>query len=327
MKKIIITGAAGFIGFHTTKLYLEKGYFVLGIDNLNDSYDTKIKKFRIKELQNFANFIFKKVDISNKNKLDKEFAAFSKNSKPKAIINLAARTGVRKSTENPIVYYMTNVIGALNIAELAVRYKIKNLIHASTSSVYGDSKERKFSLNSETSMPISNYAASKKSSEVLLYAFSKLSNINVTILRFFTVYGPLGRPDMSPFIFIESNIRRKRISLFGNGLQKRDFTYVDDIVSGIFKSTKLKGFNILNLGNNNPVSIKYLLSLVEKITKMKNIIKELPPLPEDVFYTSADISKTKKLLNWGPTTNILEGIKKTYNWHTENIKWIKNIKI
>ncbi|NSW97659.1 MAG: GDP-mannose 4,6-dehydratase [Deltaproteobacteria bacterium TMED126] len=327
MKKIIITGAAGFIGFHTAKLYINKGYFVLGIDNLNDSYDSKIKKFRIKELQKFESFLFKKVDISNKDKLSKELATFSKDSIPKAIINLAARTGVRKSTENPNVYYMTNVIGALNIAELADKYKIKNLIHASTSSVYGDSKEKKFTLNSETSKPISNYAASKKSSEVLLYAFSRLNNINVTVLRFFTVYGPMGRPDMSPFIFIESNIRRKKISLFGNGLQKRDFTYVDDIVSGIFKSTKLKGFNILNLGNNNPISIQYLLSLVEKNTKKKNIIKEKSPLPEDVFYTSADISKTKKLLNWSPTTNISEGIKKTYNWHIENIKWIKNIKI
>ena len=215
MKKIIITGAAGFIGFHTAKLYINKGYFVLGIDNLNDSYDSKIKKFRIKELQKFESFLFKKVDISNKDKLSKELAAFSKDSIPKAIINLAARTGVRKSTENPNVYYMTNVIGALNIAELVDKYKIKNLIHASTSSVYGDSKEKKFTLNSETSKPISNYAASKKSSEVLLYAFSRLNNINVTVLRFFTVYGPMGRPDMSPFIFIESNIRRKKISLFG----------------------------------------------------------------------------------------------------------------
>ena len=327
MKKIIITGAAGFIGFHTAKLYINKGYFVLGIDNLNDSYDYKIKKFRIKELQKFESFLFKKVDISNKDKLSKELAAFSKDSIPKAIINLAARTGVRKSTENPNVYYMTNVIGALNIAELVDKYKIKNLIHASTSSVYGDSKEKKFTLNSETSKPISNYAASKKSSEVLLYAFSRLNNINVTVFRFFTVYGPMGRPDMSPFIFIESNIRRKKISLFGNGLQKETSHMLMISSLEYLNQSKLKGFNILNLGNNNPISIKYLLSLVEKNTKKKNIIKEKSPLPEDVFYTSADISKTKKLLNWSPTTNISEGIKKTYNWHIENIKWIKNIKI
>ena len=205
-------------------------------------------------------------------------------------------------------------------------YKIKNLIHASTSSVYGNSTKKSFDIGDETDKPYSNYAASKKSSEVLLYAFHKLNKINITILRFFTVYGPYGRPDMSPFIFIESNLRKNKINLFGTGNQQRDFTYIDDIVSGIYKCRRLKNYNILNLGNNKPVKINLLLEKIEKFSNFKNLVHKLPALIEDVKYTSANINKTKSLIKWEPITKFEKGIKKTFDWHIENGKMVKKDK-
>ena len=326
-KKVIISGAAGFIGFHTSLFFLKKGYKILGIDNLNDSYDIKIKKKRISLLISYKNFTFKKTDISDYNALKKIFINFCKGTSPKLVINLAAKTGVRKSTSDPNSYYESNVIGCLNIARLVSLYKINNLIHASTSSVYGNSLKKSFDIEDQTDKPYSNYAASKKSSEVLLYAFQKLNKINITILRFFTVYGPYGRPDMSPFIFIESNLRKNKINLFGTGNQKRDFTYIDDIVLGIYKSRKLKKYNILNLGNNKPIKINLLLENIEKFSNFKNLVTKLPALIEDVEYTSANINKTISLINWEPVTKFENGIKKTFDWHVENGRWLRKIKI
>ena len=326
-KKVIISGAAGFIGFHTSLFFLKKGYEILGIDNLNDSYDIEIKKKRISLLISYKNFTFKKTDISNYDALKKIFRNFCKGISPKLVINLAAKTGVRKSTSDPNSYYESNVIGCLNIARLVSVYEINNLIHASTSSVYGNSPKKSFDIEDETDKPYSNYAASKKSSEVLLYAFHKLNKINITILRFFTVYGPYGRPDMSPFIFIESNLRKNKINLFGTGNQKRDFTYIDDIVLGIYKSRKLKKYNILNLGNNKPIKINLLLENIEKFSNFKNLVSKLPALIEDVEYTSANINKTKSLINWEPITKFENGIKNTFDWHVENGRWLRKIKI
>ena len=326
-KKVIISGAAGFIGFHTSLFFLKKGYEILGIDNLNDSYDIKIKKKRISFLISDKKFTFKKTDISDYSALKKIFINFCKKTSPKLVINLAAKTGVRKSTSDPNSYYESNVIGCLNIARLASLYKINNLIHASTSSVYGNSPKKSFDIEDQTDKPYSNYAASKKSSEVLLYAFHKLNKINITILRFFTVYGPYGRPDMSPFIFIESNLRKNKINLFGTGNQKRDFTYIDDIVLGIYKSRNLKKYNILNLGNNKPIKINLLLENIEKFSNFKNLVTKLPPLIEDVEYTSANINKTISLINWEPVTKFENGIKKTFDWHVEHGRWLRKIKI
>ena len=326
-KKVIISGAAGFIGFHTSLFFLKKGYKILGIDNLNDSYDIKIKKKRISLLISYKNFTFKKTDISDYSSLKKIFINFCKGISPSLVINLAAKTGVRKSTSDPNSYYESNVIGCLNIARLVSLYKINNLIHASTSSVYGNSPKKSFDIEDQTDKPYSNYAASKKSSEVLLYAFHKLNKINITILRFFTVYGPYGRPDMSPFIFIESNLRKNKINLFGTGNQKRDFTYIDDIVLGIYKSRNLKKYNILNLGNNKPIKINLLLENIEKFSNFKNLVTKLPALIEDVEYTSANINKTISLINWEPVTKFENGIKKTFDWHVENGRWLRKIKI
>ena len=326
-KKIILTGCAGFIGYHTSLLYLKKGYKVLGIDNINDSYDKQLKKKRLNHLKRDKNFIFKKCDIENLSKLENIFKFFNKGTKPIAIINLAAKTGVRKSTSEPRLYFQSNLMGALNIAQCALKFKINKIVHASTSSVYGNSNEKSFSVDSETSSPVSNYAASKKSSEVLMHAINKIHKINITILRFFTVYGPFGRPDMSPFIFIESNLRKKQITLYGDGNQKRDFTYVDDIATGIFKSQKLKGFNILNLGNNRPIKINNLLNTIKKLSNTPNKIKKTRSLLVDVKYTSANIDKTFDLIKWEPSTKFEIGVSKTFKWHQENRKWLKKIKI
>ena len=325
MKNILITGSAGFIGFHLSNFYLKKGYNVFGIDNLNNNYDPRIKKWRNLNLLENKNFHFDKVDISSPNQLSKYFEKNFKRRKLNAVFNLAAGTGVRKSTLNPKRYYESNVMGTLNLVSLAKTYSASSFVHASTSSVYGNSKEKDFMIGSETSKPLSNYAASKKASEVLLHAYYNLYKQNISILRFFTVYGPAGRPDMSPFIFIQAAINSNKINLFGTGNQKRDFTYIDDIVKGISKAKNLKGLNYLNLGNNNPVSVNYLIDTINQISGSHLKVDKKPSTPEDVFYTSANIRMTKKLIGWEPKINIDEGISKTFAWHKVNMKWLKKI--
>lgn len=326
MNNVLITGASGFIGYHLSLLYLRKGFKVFGIDNHNDGYDVKLKKWRNSELIKNKNFIFSKVDISSEKKLTTYFNKFKKN-KLDTVVNLAAGTGVRKSTLFPNSYYESNLMGVLNLIKLSRKFSVNSFVQASTSSVYGDSKEKSFKINSETSKPDSIYAASKKASEVLLHAYYALYNQNITILRFFTVYGPCGRPDMAPFIFTEAAINERSINVFGTGKQKRDFTYVEDIVDGIYKSTKLKGLNYLNLGNNRPVSVNNLIKIISKLSNKEIKRIDKPSTPEDVFYTSADISKTIKTIKWEPKINLEEGMLRTYKWHIENNKWLRKIQV
>ena len=326
MNNVLITGASGFIGYHLSLLYLRKGFKVFGIDNHSDGYDVKLKKWRNSQLIKNKNFIFSKVDISSEKKLTTYFNNFKKN-KLDAVVNLAAGTGVRKSTIFPNSYYESNLMGVLNLIKLSREFSVNSFVQASTSSVYGDSKEKSFKINSETSKPDSIYAASKKASEVLLHAYYALYNQNITILRFFTVYGPCGRPDMAPFIFTEAAINERSINVFGTGKQKRDFTYVEDIVDGIYKSTKLKGLNYLNLGNNRPVSVNNLIKIISKLSNKEIKRIDKPSTPEDVFYTSADISKTIKTIKWEPKINLEEGMLRTYKWHIENNKWLRKIQV
>lgn len=327
MKNVLITGSSGFIGYHLSLYYLERGFHVFGIDDMSDGYDVQLKAWRLRQLKRNKNFTFNKVDISEEKKLKNYFTKKFAGKKLETIVNLAAGTGVRKSTLNPNSYYQSNLIGALNLIKLSRKFSVKSFVQASTSSVYGDSKEKSFKIGSETSKPDSIYAASKKGSEVLLHAYHSLYGQNISILRFFTVYGPCGRPDMAPFIFTEAAINNRTITVFGTGRQKRDFTYIDDIVDGIYKSSKLKGLNYINLGNNKPVAINNLIKIISVLSnkKIKRINK--PSTPEDVFYTSADISKTKRIMNWQPKTNLEQGILKTYKWHIENNKWLKKIKV
>ena len=268
------------------------------------------------------NFFFKKLDITDLNQIE---SVFQKH-KFDAIINLAARAGVRYSVENPWIYMDTNIIGTLNLLELCRKYNIKKFVLASTSSIYGETG-LPFIEDKKTDCPLSPYAASKKSAEAICYTYHYLYGIDITIPRYFTVYGPAGRPDMSYFIFTKKINAGEELTVYGDGNQERDFTYIDDIATGTIATLKLKGFQIINLGNDHPVKLKYIIKLIEDILEKKAKIKYLPRHPADVTATWANINKAKNLLSWNPKINIEDGIQKTVNWFEENWGWVKEINI
>jgi len=322
MERILVTGAAGFIGWKTVEMLLKKGYEVVGIDNLNTYYDVRLKKYRLSLLNKYENFIFYKKDIENIEELDAIFKKYQFS----AIINLAARAGVRSSIEKPELYLRTNALGTLNILQMMKKYDIKKLILASTSSLYA-SQNMPFKEDLPVNTPISPYAASKKAAEMLCYVYHYLYGFNVTILRYFTVYGPAGRPDMSIFRFIYLIQRGLPIEVYGDGTQKRDFTFVDDIAKGTVEALKLRSYHIINLGNNSPVELNYVIRLIEKYLNKKAKIKYREFHKADIKATWADIKKAEELLNWRPQTGIEEGIKKTVEWFEENKSLIDNISI
>lgn len=319
---ILLTGAGGFVGQKAAELLLKKGYEVLGIDNLNDYYDVSLKKYRLNLLKPYKNFVFRKIDIENYNSLKKLFKTY----KFKAVINLAARAGVRYSMENPFVYFSTNVQGNLNLLELCKEFKVKKFVLASTSSLYAGQK-MPFKETLAVNTPISPYAASKKAAETMCYTYHYLYRIDVTILRYFTVYGPAGRPDMSIFRFIKWIDEGNPVIVYGDGTQKRDFTYIDDIARGTVKALKKIGFEIINLGNNKPHQLIYAIKLIEKFLSKKTKIKYLPFHKADMKATWADIEKAKEILKWEPKINLDEGIRRTVEWYEENIRWVKKIEV
>ncbi len=322
MKTILLTGAAGFIGSKTAEKLLDKGTTVIGVDNLNDYYDVKLKHHRLKDLRKHKNFIFYKVDMENYSALNRIFSKHQCG----AVINLAARAGVRYSMENPFVYFTTNSNGTLNLLELCRKYNIKKFILASTSSLYAGQK-MPFKENLSVNTPISPYAASKKSAEVLAYTYHYLYKIDVTIFRYFTVYGPAGRPDMSIFRFIKWIDEGKPIQLFGDGSQSRDFTYVDDIAEGTIKGLKKTGFKTINLGGNKPYHLTEMISLIEGLLGKKAGINNLAFHKTDMKATWADISQAGKILNWHPKVSFKEGLKRTVAWYLTNKKWLAKVKI
>ncbi len=314
--KILITGTAGFIGFHLAKkLIINKKNKVYGIDNFNNYYDVKIKNERNKILKKNNNFIFKKLDITNSKKLNK----YVKLIKPEIIVHLAAQAGVRYSIDNPETYLKNNINGFFNILEISKILKINHLVFASTSSVYGSNKSFPLKESYNTDNPLSFYAATKKSNEVMAHSYSNIYKIPITGLRFFTVYGPFGRPDMSLYKFSQKIIKEKKIDLFNNGKHVRDFTYIDDIISGIMKvisspPKKKIPYEIYNLGNGKPRRLLDFLGLIEKYIYKKAEIKNKPLQPGDVIKTHADISKMKKKFKYNPQTDIDEGIRKFSKW-------------
>lgn len=322
MSEILVTGAAGFIGMNTTEKLLQQGEKVVGIDNVNNYYDVKLKEKRLHLLKKYDNFKFYKVDIEDIEKLEEVFKKHSFN----VVVNLAARAGVRYSIENPHVYLTTNTHGNLNLLELSKKYRISKFVLASTSSLYAGEK-LPFSENLHVNRPISPYAASKKGAEAMCYTYHYLFDMDISILRFFTVYGPLGRPDMSIFIFFKLISEDKKIEIYGDGHQKRDFTYVDDIARGIIASFKPVGFEVINLGGHKSTELLYVVSLIEdNLGKKANIVyKEFHKA--DMLATCADIEKAGKLLSWKPKISIEEGITKTGKWWAENESWLKDIKI
>ena len=316
--KILVTGSSGFIGFHTCLLLLKNKHYVVGIDNLNDYYDLNLKKSRLKILKKFNNFKFLKKDIENKN-IVKKFKA----NEIDIIINLAAQAGVRHSLKDPYSYINSNVLGHVNMLELAKKVRAKKFIYASSSSVYGSNKTLPFSTKQRVDNPVSIYAASKKSGELISESYAHLFGIQCIGLRFFTVYGPWGRPDMATFIFTKKIFEGKEIEVFNNGKMKRDFTFINDIIDGIMGAVKLnKKFEhrIYNLGNNNPEDLSNFINLIEETIGIKAKKRLLPIQPGDVKETFAEISESTKDLNFKPKVNIKEGIPKFVEWYKSYYK-------
>ena len=323
MKTILLTGAAGFIGAKTAQILIEEGFKVIGIDNLNDYYDVRLKHYRLQQLKGIDNFKFKELDIEDLASLKKLFAE----NNITAVINLAARAGVRYSLENPHIYLSTNAKGTLNLLEAMRLYQVKKMVLASTSSLYAGQK-MPFKEDLPVNQPISPYAASKKAAEVMAYSFHYIYSLDISVVRYFTVFGPAGRPDMSVFRFIKWIDEGMPLELFGDGSQSRDFTYVDDIARGTIKALKNVGYEIINLGGgNNPKSINYIIDTIEGYLGKKAIIEKRPFHKADMKETWADISKAKKILNWQPEVDVDEGLRLTVDWHLENKEWLKDIKL
>lgn len=329
-KKVLVTGSAGFIGFHLTKKLCSLGYSVVGFDNLNDYYDVTLKKSRLAILNTLSNFNFKEGDLTNKEALKKLF----EEEVFEFVVNLAAQAGVRYSLTNPDAYLESNLRGFLNILEMCRHHAIKHLVYASSSSVYGANKKMPFSVQHNVDHPISLYAASKKANELMAHTYSALYNLPTTGLRFFTVYGPYGRPDMALFIFTKAIVEGKPIDIYNHGKMKRDFTYVDDIVEGISRlvptipqpdvtwdalnpdpSTSFAPYRIYNIGNNQPVELLHFIEVIEQKLG-KKAIKNLMPLQEgDVPETFADVEALTKAVGFKPSTSIEEGIDKFISWY------------
>ena len=310
MNKIIVTGCAGFIGMHVCKDLL-RNFEVFGIDNINDYYDPDLKLSRLEQLSSSNNFHFEKVDIKNNDELDKIFKEF----KPERVINLAAQAGVQYSLTNPTAYIDDNITGFLNILEGCRRSNVKNLIYASSSSVYGLSKKSIFSETDVVNKPISMYALSKTSNELMAHTYSHLYNLNTTGLRFFTVYGPWGRPDMAMYIFAKKIMNGESITVYNDGLMQRDFTYIDDIVKGV-RSCIMKNYKyeIFNLGNNKKENLMDMIAIIQNRLKRDVKIKYEKIKLGDVISTYADTSYAASKLGYYPKTSIEEGIPKFLDW-------------
>lgn len=320
MKTILVTGSAGFIGSKVSEMLIDQGYDVIGIDNINNYYDVKLKLRRLDKLRQYNNFTFYQADIENYDALRLIFHLH----RPGAVINEAARAGVRYSLENPQIYMTTNANGAVNLLELCREYEVFKYILASTSSLYAG-QEMPFREDLPVNMPISPYAASKKAAEAVAYSYHYLYGIDVMVLRYFTVYGPAGRPDMSIFRFIKWVMEGTHLEVFGDGTQSRDFTYIDDIARGTIKALQCSGHQIINLGNNNPEKLFKVIQLISEYTGKKAVFEYRDFHKADMTATWADISKARKLLNWEPQVGLEEGIKKTIDWSEKNWEWVRKV--
>ncbi len=330
--KILITGTAGFIGAALAKVLLRRGDSILGVDNLNDYYDVNLKLSRLTEIESHKNFTFKKLDISDREALKKLF----ENNKFDVVVNLAAQAGVRYSIENPAAYIDSNLVGFANILEGCRQQKVASLVYASSSSVYGANKEYPFNEDHPVNHPVSLYAATKKSNELMAHSYSSLYDMSVTGLRFFTVYGPSGRPDMAPFLFTDRILRDQEIQVFNDGEMFRDFTYIDDIVTGIIDvidspatknehwnaeepqaSSSYCAYRILNIGNDKPTKLMDFIKAIETASGKQAKINFKPMQPGDVVGTAASISKLRSINGFEPKTGIDTGIQNFVDWFKE----------
>lgn len=324
---IVLTGCAGFIGCKVAELLLQAGHLVIGIDNLNDAYDVRLKQWRLKQILHHPGFQFHQLDISNRTALSALFegACETPGNRPAAIINLAARAGVRQSVEDPWVYYNTNVTGTLNLLDLCRTFGINKFVLASTSSLYGQSNSLPYREDANTDAPLSPYAASKKAAEALCYTYHYLYGIDVTVLRYFTVYGPAGRPDMSLFRFVQWISEGRPVQVYGDGRQSRDFTFVDDIARGTIAGLRPLGYEAINLGSDTPVVLMEAVRLVEELVGKSAEIVYTARHPADVQATWAEIGKAQRLLSWQPQSTFRDGVGALVRWYQANRGWAKHI--
>ncbi len=312
MGNILITGCAGFIGFHICKNFLKDGYTVIGIDNINDYYDIRLKQIRLDQLGAYDNFSFEKIDISDKHAIEDVFGNF----KPYKVINLAAQAGVRYSIDNPHTYINSNVLGFLNVIESCRKNDVEHLIYASSSSVYGQNKKLPFSVHDRTDSPTSIYGVSKKCNELIASTYTHLYGLKTTGLRLFTVYGPWGRPDMAMYLFTENILNGFPINVFNNGKMKRSFSYIDDVVLSLRKIIENPPSSaILNVGSNTQVELIDLVRIIEKNLNMKAIINFMPLQLGDVIETWADTDPPNEKNSFNYNTNIEIGVKKFIKWY------------
>jgi nucleoside-diphosphate-sugar epimerase len=324
---VLLTGCAGFIGSKVTEFLLADGYTVVGIDNLNEAYDPRLKYWRLDQIKGHPNFQFHQLDITLRAPLRALFESGPKTHdlEPAAVINLAARAGVRQSVENPWIYFETNVAGTLNLLELCREFGVQRFVLASTSSLYGQGNPLPFREDANTDGPLSPYAASKKAAEVLCYTYHYLYGIDIAVLRYFTVYGPAGRPDMSLFRFVQWISEGRPVMVYGDGRQSRDFTYVDDIARGTIASLKSVGYEAINLGSDTPIVLMDAIRLIEELVEKKADIVYGPRHPADVLATWADISKAERLLGWRPQTTFPDGVVALVRWYQASRTWAMHV--
>ena len=310
-----------------SRILLDGGYVVHGVDNLNEAYSTELKRWRLARLEHLRGFTFHQIDISDYGATRSLFSpiAAGDGESISAVINLAARAGVRYSVENPWAYYEANTLGTLNLLELCSEFEVGKFVLASTSSVYGDQNKGPFEETAETSRPLTPYAASKKAAETLLYSYHHMYGLDATVLRYFTVYGPAGRPDMSIFRFVRAVTEGEPVTVFGDGSQKRDFTYVDDVARGTVAAIRPLGYETINLGCSRPIVLRDVITMVELSVGEEAQIEYSEMHSADAVFNWAEVSAAGRLLDWSPSVLIEEGIQRTVDWYMENRDWARHL--
>ena len=327
MGTYLVTGVAGFIASKVAEFLVDAGHTVVGVDNLNHAYDVRLKQWRLDQIKDRPTLHFKKIDITDRDAIRELFLAQYERQQGHfdGVINLAAWAGVRRSVENPWVYVDTNVTGTLNLLELCREFGVSKFVLASTSSLYGKDNPMPYREDQDTAHPLSPYAASKKAAEALCYTYHYLYELDVTVFRYFTVYGPAGRPDMSLFRFTQWISEGRPVLVYGDGTQKRDFTYVDDIARGTIAGLKPLGYEVINLGSDTPVAIVDAIHLIEELTGKAAQLHHKPRHPADVYATWADIGKAERLLGWRPQTSYREGVAALVKWYQANQAWAEEV--